>query len=138
MVSIRKAYYYLFYKLYKFSEASPSRWLSDWKAELSIDVLIFFCLFSFFIYYKIFCNRYIHLSESNWDVWVPAIVIGLFNYFIFHHHNQWKRIVKEFDRLPKRKNIIGGWIVFGVVLLIIANLVYAFYLMSQIDWKQYR
>jgi hypothetical protein len=50
----------------------------------------------------------------------------------------WKDYIKEFDQLPKRKNKIGGWVVFGVLMLIIANMVFAFYQMSLIDWSQYR
>ena len=54
---MKKAYYYLFYKLYRFSEASPSRWLSDWKASLAIDVLILFVFSSMLNYYKIFLKK---------------------------------------------------------------------------------
>ena len=135
---VKKAYYYLFYKLYKFSEAAPSKWLSDWKAELLVDVLIFFILCSSLIYYKFFFNRHIHFSENNVDVWITIIIIGLPNYFIFHYQDQWKKIVHEFDKLPKRKNRIGGWIIFLLVLTIIANFIFALYLMSQIDWKLYK
>ncbi len=136
-MSFRKLYQYFFYKLYKFSEAAPSRWLSDWKAGLAVDVLVFFVLFSLVIYYKVFFNRHLHLSKMNLEIVVFILLIGIPNYFIFHHNDQWKVIVHEFDKFPKRKNKIGGWIVFIIVLMIIANLIFAFYQMSKIDWKLY-
>ncbi|ROH97952.1 hypothetical protein [Chryseobacterium daecheongense] len=139
---IKKAYYYFFYKIYKSIEYTSDelggKFWSDWKASLVLDVLFYFIITSLFIYYKIFFNRYIHLSESNFDIFLIIIPIILFNYFIFHHKYQWKNIVKEFDRLPREKNLLGGWIVFGIILFIIANLIFSFYLMSQIDWVQYR
>ncbi|MBO6185169.1 MAG: hypothetical protein J6O88_10885 [Chryseobacterium sp.] len=135
---MKKAYYYLFYKLYKNYERGPSVWMSDWKASFSLDVLIYFLVMFLFIYYNIFINRYANLSKSNIEVYILVISVSLLNYFIFHHRNQWKKIIVEFDQLPKKKNILGSWVVFGVVLFIVANLIFSFYLMSKIDWSQYR
>ncbi|CAH0237038.1 hypothetical protein SRABI27_02624 [Pedobacter sp. Bi27] len=55
---------------------------------------------SVLVYYKVFINRYFHLSDSNLPVIIVCISISIFNYFIFHHKNQWKVIVKEFETLP--------------------------------------
>jgi hypothetical protein len=136
MKAIKKGYNYLFYKLYKW--IGEDNWWTDWKTALSVDVLIYYIVIAFFIYYKIYFNPFIHLSENNTDIIILVIIVSVPNYFIFHHRDQWKDIVKEFDKLPIPKNIIGGWIVFGVVMLIIANMVFAFYQMSLIDWSQYR
>jgi hypothetical protein len=133
---MKKAYYYLFYKLYKW--IGENNWWTDWKATLSVDVLIYVIVISSFVYYKIYFNRFIQLSENNADIIILVILVSVPNYFIFQHRDQWKDIVKEFDKLPKRKNKTGGWIVFGVVLLIISNMILAFYQMSLIDWSQYR
>lgn len=138
MKNILKAYYYLFYKFYKMSEAAPSRWLSDWKAGVVILALEAWLLVSFIVYYKVFINRYFHLEVTHPVVIVPGTLIFLVNYFLFVHRDTWKDYVKEFDRLPKRSNQIGSWIVFGIVLLVIANVIFSFYLMSGIDWSQYR
>lgn len=133
------AYYYLFYKFYKFWEyvSTPSFW-SDWKAGISLMALEIWLIISVFVYYKVFVNPYIHLSESNIEAYILAFTLAGAKYIIFHHHDRWKRIVKSFDKLPKRENTIGSWVVFLLTILIIANLVYSFYLMSQIDWSQYR
>lgn len=138
MKTMKRAYYYLFYKLYKWYEKGPSVWWSDWKAGISIIALEIWLVASLFIYYKIFFNRYAHLSDSGWELIICALLIIIPNYWVFVHTDKWKDYVQEFDQLPKRTNKIGGWIVFGVVLLIIANLVFAFYQMSLIDWSKYR
>lgn len=138
MSQIKKAYHYLFYKLYKWYERGPSVWLSDWKAVLSIDVLWLFFGISLVVYYTILFDRHLQIGNGYLFLTGYVLLIALPNYFIFHHRDQWKDIVKEFDKLPKRKNKIGGWIVFGIVLLIISNMVFAFYQMSLIDWSQYR
>jgi hypothetical protein len=137
MSKLKKSYYYLFYKLYRFLEAAPSKWQSDWNAELLVDVFVFFLFVSIGIYYNVFVDRYFDFGSKGSFV-LFFILISVPNYFIFHHTDRWKRIVKEFDRLPKRKNIIGGWIVFILILLIIGNLIFAFYQMSKIDWAKYR
>ncbi|MFY7665512.1 hypothetical protein [Flavobacterium sp.] len=128
---MKKAYYYLFYKLYKFSEAAPSRWLSDWKASLATDLLILFVFSSIINYYKIFLNPTSHIGEGSL-MFVTIAIISVWNYFIFHHEDKWKDIVRDFDHLPKRKNRIGSWVVFSVVLIIVSNFLLSFYLYYQL------
>lgn len=127
---MKKAYYYLFYKLYRFSEAVPSRWLSDWKASLAIDVLILFVFSSTLNYYKVFLNPTSHLGEGNLLL-VAIIIISVFNYFIFQHRDQWKEFVHEFDKLSEQKNKIGSWVTFCIVLVIVFNFIFSFYLYYQ-------
>lgn len=135
---MKRAYYYLFYKFYKMSEAAPSRWLSDWKAGIVIIALETWLLLSLIIYYNVFIDRYFNLTATSPVIILSSIAILLGNYFAFVHTDEWKAYVKEFDALPKKKNQIGSLIVFAIVVLVIANLVFSFYLMSQIDWKQYK
>jgi hypothetical protein len=120
------------------SEAAPSRWLSDWKAGIVIIALETWLLLSLIIYYNVFIDRYFNLTATSPVIILSSIAILLGNYFAFVHTDEWKAYVKEFDALPKKKNQIGSLIVFAIVVLVIANLVFSFYLMSQIDWKQYK
>lgn len=137
MYKLLKAYHYLYYQLYRWYEKGPSIWMSDWKAELSLDVLGIFVAISIIIYYTIFLDRFFEISDGLFIICF-LIIIAIPNFFIFHYRGQWEGIISEFDKLPKRKNSVGGLIVFGVVILIITNMVYAFYLMSLIDWSLYR
>ncbi|WP_326983450.1 hypothetical protein VUJ46_02575 [Chryseobacterium sp. MYb264] len=138
---IKKAYHYFYYKIYKSIEFTSNEiggsFLIDWKATLVVDVLIYFIVSASLIYYTIFFDRNIHLNQSNTDVFIIAIPIFLLNYFVFHHQNKWKNIIISFDQLPQKKNVIGGWIVFIIIVFIIGNLIYSFYLMSLIDWSKY-
>lgn len=133
MKKIKRGYHYLFYKLYKSvehtSELGGGRFWSDWKASLSIDIIIYSIIISLSIYYKIFFGHYIYVSKDNRDVFILVIPVVLFNYFIFHHNSQWKDIVKEFDQLPKEKNKKGGIIVWSIIILIIGNMLFSFYLL---------
>ena len=129
-MAIKKAYYYLFYKLYKFSEAAPSRWLSDWKAEFVIDILMLSLFSSLIPYYRVFRNPDSRVGDGNLLFYI-LLIISVTNYFIFHNKNQWKEIVNEFDKSPIKKNKIGGWVVFGVILLFVANFIFSFYLYYQ-------
>lgn len=120
------------------SEAAPSRWVSDWKAGIVIIVLELWILFSIGIYYAALTKTKIELDITMPIIFIPLLIIILINYLAFVHTDVWKEYVKEFDRLPKKKNRIGSWIVLGVVLFVVANLIFPFYLMSRVDWSQYK
>jgi hypothetical protein len=135
---INKYYKYVFYKLYNFYENGPSVWMSEWKASFSMDVLWYFTIYSIAIYYNIFINRYFHQNDSFIEEGALVILVAVFNYLIFNRNDRWRGINDHFKKLPKRKNLIGGWIVFGFILTIVVNLIVAFFLMSRIDWQVYR
>jgi len=137
-MNVKEAYYYLFYKLYKLFDNGPANWLSDWKAELIIDVLFIFIGLSVIVYYTAITKEWLNFENSSAIIFAYIALIAVPNYLIFHHKNQWKDIVEKFDKWPKGRHQICGLIVYVVVLLIVFNLVFAFYLMSQIDWSQYR
>ena len=89
------------------------------------------------IYYQIFIDRYSDFLEHTILVGLCLVLIIGFNYYIFYHQNQWKKIVVDYDKLPKLKNRIGGWLVLFFIAFVIASLVFAFHLMSKIDWVKY-
>jgi len=132
MEKLKRAYCYLFYKLYKMSEAAPSRWLSHWKASLAIMVLEIWLIAAILIYYKLFLNGDADIIGSNL-IWVVMVLgIGLIDYYIFHNHDQWKNYIKEFDQLPKETSRRWGMWLWIIVALIIANFIFSFYLYYQI------
>ena len=138
-MAIKKCYTYFYYKLYKLFQVDERDWWSEWKASGILSLLISLLILSFLIYYNIFFDRYFDLNLSNIQTYlIFMILFALPNYFIFHHKDQWKAIINEYEQLPKNKNKIGDWVAYSIVIFIIANLIFAFYLMSQIDWTQYR
>jgi len=134
-----KCYYYLFYRFYKLSEAAPSRWWSEWKAGAALTVMIFLILAVIEGYYSIITYKDI-IPEKNGKLIVGAIAgsIGLMNYFIFAHREQWKSIISCFDKLPAKKQRTGKMLFWLFVIGVLGNLVFMFYLMSQIDWQSLR
>lgn len=129
---MRKIYPYIFYKLYKFSEAAPSKWWSDWKATVALLALELWFIMSVFIYYDLITNK--GLPADNIVAIVGGLTIGvlvLIKYLVFYRYDRWRTYVAEFDKWPKRKNKIGTVLVCMLVFVIISNLIFSFYLLSQ-------
>ncbi|RYE57829.1 MAG: hypothetical protein EOP48_04925 [Sphingobacteriales bacterium] len=135
---IRNFYHYSFYKLYKSFEASPSRYWSEWKASLVMDVLVGFLFMSFSLLYEVVTKRQSFLFGSNVVLWLFVILISVFNFFLFNYKDNWKQIVREYDSLSMKTNLIGGIVFWIVFTFIIGFLVFSFYLFSQVDWKTIR
>jgi hypothetical protein len=124
--------------MYRFAENAPSRWWSEWKATLSLSVLGIMLLMSLEGYFSIIFKNDIVPGDDNFVTITQAVVIGIFNYYFFLHKDKWKMYVKELDKQSRRQQFIGGLVVWSLVFLIFANLVFMFYLMSRINWSLYR
>ncbi|WP_142685414.1 hypothetical protein [Chitinophaga polysaccharea] len=135
---LKNGYRYFFYKMYRFAENAPSRWWSEWKAMLSVIVLEIMLLMTLEGYFSIIFKHDIVPGYDNLVTITQAVVITLFNYFFFLHKDKWKLYVKELDKQSRRQQFIGGLVVWSLVFLIFANLIFMFYLMSRIDWSLYR
>lgn len=136
MKKLKRAYFYLFYTFYKWYESSYFVWASDWKAGISVMLIEVWLVLSIVIYYNVLIDRYFQLDRDVFMSLVFAIVI--INTKIFTFSDEWKKYVREFDKLPKNINRKWRIITWGVVFLLIINLIFSFYLMSLIDWSQYR
>lgn len=131
-------YYYFFYKFYKFWKyVSISSFWSDWKAGLSLMALEIWFLLSLGVYYSVITKKIMSLSITTPIVFIPFLLIVSIKYYCFIYSTKWKDYIKFFDGLEKRKNNIGSWVVILSTVLIIVNLIYSFYLMSQMDWSSY-
>ncbi|MCS4300661.1 hypothetical protein [Chryseobacterium sp. BIGb0232] len=121
---MKKAYYYFFYKLYKIMlwTSSPfENFFSKFRASLALIALELWIIFTIRNYYHIVSNNNPKLS-SNLPLYVIAILIIASNYIsIDYYNNIWEKYKDEFDKLPKKKNIVGGIIVWGIILFITVN-----------------
>ena len=136
----KKVYQYLFYKLYKFYDVDSiwlgaKRW-TDWKASFSLLVLEFWLLISFYNYYDVFTEKDFSSYSKNIISLATLLILVIIKYFVFEQRNRWKEYIIEFDKWPKKKNKIGTIMVWMLVLFIMANFIFSFYLISQIDWKK--
>lgn len=133
-MGIRKAYYYLFYKLNSFFENVSDDGFADWKAGLIVQTLEIFVFLTVGGWYAIFTKKNILPDNPFWIVLPIAIGLALLNYFTFLHHDRWKKYEEEFKKQPKKKRTMGSWMVFLFILLVISSMIFMFYNLSQIDW----
>ncbi len=132
-MTIKKAYYYIFYKFLRLFEAfEQTKWLSDFKAGLVLYSLEIFFLISLKVYYIDFFNRNEEFEANSVQTIIPFISLLLVNYFAFLYNDKWKSYVEEFDNWPVKRNIIGTWVIVGIVAFVMINLILSFYIMSQI------
>lgn len=72
-----------------------------------------------------------HLGE-DYLLFIVFAIINIANHLIFHDKDKWKAYVYEFDKLPKKINIIGSWVVLITVIIIVTNFILSFYLYYQL------
>jgi hypothetical protein len=85
MEKIKKAYYYLYYRLYKHSQSSI--FPNDYTAAVFLYALEIFFLFSIFNYYSFFTNTDYKVSRLQ-AILIYLIFIIIPNYFIFYKKNK--------------------------------------------------
>jgi hypothetical protein len=126
----KKAYYYFYYQLYK--SINPSSIFSrQFRANLYLDVLFIIIGLSGLYIYGTFIDSDFEIGDGKWHIIIYIGAICIPNYFIFEHNGQWKYIISKFDKLPRKTNQIGRFIVWSIITLIIANLFFSIYLMDQ-------
>jgi purine-cytosine permease-like protein len=130
-MTIKKAYFYFFYKIYKFLEAfEQTRWLSELKAGCILVVLEILFLISLKVYYSVFFNPNDEFIFYSLQTLLPFSAVVLINYFCFAYDDKWKAYADEFSRWSPEVNLKGTWIVILIVLFILFNLVFSFYLLG--------
>lgn len=130
-MKIKDAYYYLFYKFYKFGEWSPSTLPSDFTAAFAISGLEIMLLISLKFYYIEFWDWNDTFTFGSIQTIIPLAGVILIKYFAFIKDDKWKTYVKKFDKLSETRNLIGTWIVIGVIAFVIGNLALAFHIMGK-------
>jgi hypothetical protein len=128
------AYYYFFYRLYIWYESSTFKWWSDAKAVLSICVLEIMLLYTAEGLLSVAYQEDLFGKKSVFIAVTVVIVVS--NYFIFMHNESWRSHVKRFNKLSQKKNLIGGIIVWTIVVFVFVALVFMYYLLSQINWTK--
>jgi len=133
-MTIKKLYYYFFYKIYRFVQyisAPFGEFLNNFKAGLVLIVLQIWTFISIINYYSLITGNKVELSFSTPILYIPFIIILGVNYYTLDYIDIWKNYNREFDQLPEKKNRIGSWIVFLVVIISITNFIYSFYCLDQ-------
>jgi hypothetical protein len=137
-MTIKKAYYYLYYKLYRFAVSISDDAINEWKPLVTILILEVLLIAEIFIWYSVATKKIFVVSNPLTSFLPVVAIIGIANYIFFLHKNRWRNYVDEFKSYDKKRKSFGGLIVFLVIALLVASVMLAFYQLSQIDWKQYR
>jgi hypothetical protein len=132
---MKNGYKYFFYKLYRFAERVPSPWWSEWKTALYLSVVEFLFLVSLEGYLLILYR--VHIIKNSFNIPLVLSLLGI-NYVLFLHNNKWKLYIKELDKQSRKQQLIGGIIVWSIILLIFSNLIFMYHLMSKVYKPLYR
>lgn len=89
-MNLKKAYYFAYYKLYQSFEASPSKFWSEWKASLLMDVLVGCIIITIGLIYTVITKKGFIIFESHLNTWIMVIIISVGNYLIFNHTDRWE------------------------------------------------
>jgi heme/copper-type cytochrome/quinol oxidase subunit 3 len=137
-MDLKKAYYYLYYKIYKFDKSISDDSLNEWKPLITIVLLNIFLFFQIFNWYSIITKQNINIKNPALLAFPVAFLLTIMNYMYFLHKNKWKNYIGEFEKYDKSKKRIGGFKVLFIVAIIFGGLIYSYYRLSLIDWKQYK
>lgn len=125
---MKQAYYYTFYVLYKREQKSITIFSYDFLSSLYMIIIGILLISSFTNYYNvIFYTNSGVLSKKIWIIIV--MVLFIFDYILLHYKDQWKYVVKEFDKLPDEKIKKNKKIVYSFIILIITNFIFSFYVL---------
>ncbi|MCQ4142531.1 hypothetical protein [Chryseobacterium sp. EO14] len=92
--------------------------LSHYRAGLAIIALEFWIVFIFQNFYYIF-NNINPKSGSDLLLYIVGFFIVVFNYATFDYNKSiWQNYNLEFDKLPRKTNILGGIIVWTIIFFI--------------------
>lgn len=138
MIRLKKIFYLLFYKLYRFCEFLDVG-VSDisplWKA---FAILCFFEALVFIILYGQIDLAFGGSIKLGVDLKAFSIFFGLLlsisNYFIFIHYDKWKLYIYDFDHMPKLKKKLVNLAIIILMIVIFFLLIFTFYQYSQKKW----
>lgn len=125
-------YYYVYYKLYKFSYFFNSNELMRrTQAMATFAILQFWIYLSLLNYYNVFyLKSYVEFKLISYK-FIPAFVIILITEWLaLAKQQRWYRYYHKFECLPTNENFLGSWMVVLIVVIIICNFAYSCHLYS--------
>lgn len=138
MKTIKIGYAYLFFFLYN-TLNKKGNILIQWKAVFIILILELLLVMSSYFQFENAAKVVLLPEDFNTlnllYIIIPLVAIKL---WFFERNENWKRYLEEFSAWPAEKQKRWNWVMRCIVIFVFANLIFSFYWMSQIDWKQYR
>lgn len=126
---MKRAYYYLYYTIYKAWSKNYNPLLSNnFRADISLMAIKTWFVISIFAYLSLMIGTKIRISALLGIV-IGVLVIGSTLYF-FTFSDKWKPYFEEFEKLSKQKKQVGGIIIWSVIILTFVNFIVAVNLMK--------
>ena len=105
-----KIFYYIVYVIYKgYDKLSPPK--HDYYQQMIYAVSFLDMLIILIIFDLLIARSSIKLSDNKIYIFSICIIIFIFHYFIFRNKQWWLNKFLEFDKLPKKINIVLAFIV---------------------------
>jgi|GEM_PF-6283763 len=137
MEMIATAYKYLFFFLFNWLNSKKDNILIQPKAVFLIIILEASLILSI-------CNYYldiykIDMRPSSTTIMATCIIAPLviINALIFERNKLWTTYIAEFESWSDEKRKNWNRISRIIILFVIGNLILSFYIMANIDWRQY-
>lgn len=131
-MNIGKAYQYFFYQLYKFIKVTPrGESYAEWLTFFYLCLLECFLMFSVTNYCVVLPGNSLNIYENDFFIYFFLLFLFAFNYRCFLYKNRWEYIIAQFNKLPVNKRKRNYWIATALLILIYANLIFSFFLLSQ-------
>ena len=128
---MKKVLYLLFYKIYQFFDSISDDSWAEWKALLVLSVANGFILLSVDIYMEICFNISLIMALPKIFFIIFFSIFCLVHYYCFLHNDKWRFYESEFKEYSKSKSRRAGWITFLFLILVMANLIFAFLMMKK-------
>lgn len=74
------------------------------------------------------------LSDHPYFSLILGLIIGLIHHFMYTYNDKWKKKIKKFKDIDKKKDTYGILLVLVVVILIISVYSYSNHLLSTVAW----
>ncbi len=108
MMILRK-YYYLFYKIYRFTQRLGNYEVS-FSAMLGLSFLLFLNINA--IYVSLFPVTKVNFNDHySMPLIIVYIIVFIINYFLFIYKKRYKEIEKQFKNESKKNKRIGSLVV---------------------------
>lgn len=94
---------------------------THFRAELSIGVLKIWFFIVIYAYSCVLLDIKPTISIERPIGFLPLLLVALSTHYFFDISNKWKLYFEEFEKWPKKKNKIGGIIVWSLIVFIFIN-----------------
>jgi uncharacterized membrane protein (DUF373 family) len=129
---MKKAYYYFCYKIYRFTEKSPSIFPSEVVSAFVVSVLELLVLLSLKGYYFSYFNHEDGpLDPKSAEVILPILIVVGFNGYLLIIKNYWKVYFARFAKISKRKQLLGSVLTVVIIVSIFANFIFSLMKMAE-------